>query len=163
MLGHAADLLQGHQLSDLEILEHPAQFIANGRRRTGNHIGPIDEILPFETLAEHRRRVAALPSQAGPNRCLSPIARSVGKFFGNVNAFVVEVLQMFGIILFGLSISLRHTDQLQITEPIRVQLHSLRRATAPISRADSFAILVTEIRQCAIYIVMIERPVPGLD
>ena len=45
-----------------------------------------------------------------------------------------------------------------MTEPIRVQLHSLRRATVPIPcRLVSFP--VTEIRQYAIYIVMIERPV----
>src|SRR5579885_2068378 len=93
-------------MAAVEALHRFAQPLADGLRRAGDDITLADEVLPLQSFAPQRRGAADLGEEARANRAFGAIAGRVGEALIDVQAAVVEIIHMFGVVAFGLLVGL---------------------------------------------------------
>src|SRR5581483_9254159 len=113
--------------------------------------------------AEEVGRLAHLGLQSGADGGLGAIARRVGEAGIDVQAAVEEIIDVFGVVLLGLGVSLGNRDELQEAGAVGIGLGALLRHLLPETVHYFLSVLVAEVRQVAVGVVVIEHPVPGFD
>ncbi len=162
-MGHRADVQEHHQVADPQVLDGPLELVAHGRRAAADHELVVDEVLERHLL-EAGERLRGAGGGARPDAVLEapevlvPGRRQVGR--RDVQALVVEVLDVLGVVLLGLRVGLAHRDELEEAGPVRVRVEAALVDELPEPVHDLLAELAPEVAQVAVAVVVLGGEVP---
>src|SRR5204863_3532761 len=128
------------QMADAERARELLELLAHGRRRAGDDVALLAELLPRLVHAHVAARVADLRDDAGPHRRLAHVARRVRRAGVEVEALVEEIIDMRPPLALAGRVGVADADLLEegggvrvlllseLAEPLPVALHHLLRA-----------------------------------
>src|SRR5262245_30258094 len=150
-------------MSDAQALDAVRELLANRLGAAGDDVALVDVLAPVERLARLARRRAHLRAAAALDGLHRPIARRLGEAFPDVQALLIEVVHVLEIFALGLRVGLRHAHELQEARSERVVVGADARDRLPEAVHGGAAALVAEVREVAVDVVELGRPLPRLD
>ena len=155
-----AEVLQGHELADVHVLDRLAQLLAHRGRRAGDDEAEIDQVLPRQAGAQHVGERTDLRLEPGLDRLLRAVAGRVGKAVGHVQAAVEEIVQVRAVFLLGQRVGLRHGHDLGEPAAVGVHVLALFVQLVPIAFHHLRGALVAEVAEIRIVVVVVGAEVP---
>src|SRR5215469_16947240 len=132
LVWHRADLKQHHQIPNAQFLDDLfPKAITYGRRASCDHVAPLHKVAITKRL--HIIDAADGICETRHQTAIVLIARWREQVERQVQAFLIEVLDMPGILRLGLRIGVSDGDELQESRPVRVRFASLVRDHLPVA------------------------------
>jgi hypothetical protein len=150
-------------VADAETLDALGELLAHGPRTPRDHVALLEVLRPVERLADLPGLRADLGPDAGLQRLQRPVTGRFGEALPDVEAFLVEVVHVGGVEALGLAVAVGHAHELEESRTVRVVVGAELADRVPETVHRGLPPLVAEIREVAVDVVELCRPLPRLE
>ena len=148
-------------MANAQALNRLAEVFGDGFGAAGDDVALLDEVVPGHGLALLVGGRAELGDGARLEGADRAVARRVGEAFVDVEAFLVEVFHMLGVLFFGFFVGFGDADELEEAGAVGVVVHAEPVHFFPKAVHHLDAALVAGVAEVAVDVVHSASPLPG--